>query len=250
MIQGGDPLGNGTGGPGYSFHDEFDPSLRHDGPGVLSMANSGPNTNGSQFFITHKETPWLDGKHSIFGRVARGQDVVNAIKQGDTIKTIRIVRNGAGAAAFQPDQASFEKLEAAAGKSAVEKSNAALGAEISKIEAKYPKASKSASGIWYVINKQGSGEKPQKGQKVSTNYKLTLLSGQVVDDSGRHGKPLEFNAGSGQVIPGWDEMILDMRPGENRTVVIPPELGYGERGAGNGLIPPNSFLEFEIELLK
>jgi peptidylprolyl isomerase len=110
MIQSGDPLGNGTGGPGYKFRDEFDPSLKHDGPGVLSMANAGPNTNGSQFFITHTATPWLDGKHAVFGRVVRGQDVVNAIKQGDKINSILIVRNGAAASAFQPNQASFDKL--------------------------------------------------------------------------------------------------------------------------------------------
>jgi peptidylprolyl isomerase len=114
MIQGGDPAGNGTGGPGYRFHDEFDPSLRHDGPGVLSMANSGPNTNGSQFFITHTATPWLDGKHAVFGRVVRGQDTVNAIRQGDRIKTVSIVRNGAAAQGFRPDQASFNKLQAEA----------------------------------------------------------------------------------------------------------------------------------------
>jgi peptidylprolyl isomerase len=110
MIQGGDPTGTGRGGPGYKFRDEFDPSLRHDGPGVLSMANAGPNTNGSQFFITHKATPWLDGKHTVFGRVVRGQDVVNAIRRGDKINTVRIVRNGAAASAFRPDQASFDKL--------------------------------------------------------------------------------------------------------------------------------------------
>ncbi|MDR2795652.1 MAG: peptidylprolyl isomerase, partial [Spirochaetaceae bacterium] len=238
MIQGGDPRGNGSGGPGYKFHDEFDPGLKHDGPGVLSMANSGPNTNGSQFFITHKATPWLDGKHSVFGRVVRGQDVVDAVRQGDTIKSIVIVRNGKAASAFQPNQVSFDNFEKAAVRTSAEKSNAARRADIAKIETKYPGASKSASGIWYVVNKQGSGDKPKKGQKVKTSYKLTLLSGQTIDASDKHGGSFEFAVGTGQVIPGWDEMLLDMRPGEKRTLVIPPELGYGESGAGNGLIPP------------
>jgi peptidyl-prolyl cis-trans isomerase A (cyclophilin A) len=110
MIQGGDPEGVGRGGPGYRFRNEIDPSLKHDRAGILSMANAGPDTNGSQFFITHKETPWLDGKHTVFGHVVEGQDVVNTIVKGDTIKTVKILRVGQKAKAFKGDEVDFQKL--------------------------------------------------------------------------------------------------------------------------------------------
>ena len=110
MIQGGCPQGRGTGGPGYKFKDECKPELKHAGPGILSMANSGPVSNGSQFFITHVATPWLDGKHTVFGHVTEGQDVVNKIAMGDKINTLKIVRVGEKAKAFKGDQADFEKF--------------------------------------------------------------------------------------------------------------------------------------------
>jgi peptidylprolyl isomerase len=113
MIQGGDPQGTGRGGPGYRFRDEFDKSLRHTGPGILSMANAGPGSNGSQFFITHVATPWLDDKHSVFGHVVEGQDVVNKIAVGDTIKTLKILRIGEKAKQFKGDEADFQKYSKA-----------------------------------------------------------------------------------------------------------------------------------------
>ncbi|MCL2608409.1 MAG: peptidylprolyl isomerase [Treponema sp.] len=249
MIQGGDPQGSGSGGPGYRFPDEIVPELRHDGPGILSMANAGPGTNGSQFFITLVETPWLDGRHTVFGRVIEGQDVVNATLQGDKINSVEIIRNGAAAGRFRADQATFDALLAEINAKAAENAKAQRDSDLAKAREKLPTASETASGILYVIDRQGNGNKPASGQTVQMNYVGSFLSGEVFDNSAFHGQPLEFEAGIGRVIRGWDEIVLDMRTGEKRTAVIPPELAYGEQGAGNGLIPPNSFLVFEMELV-
>jgi peptidylprolyl isomerase len=195
MIQGGDPQGNGTGGPGYRFPDEFVSTLKHDGPGVLSMANAGPGTNGSQFFITIVPTPHLDGRHTVFGRVVEGQNVVNSIRQGDKIEKITIIRNGPAAAAFKADQAAFDALLAEANAAGAAKLNAQRGADIARINSKYPGAAQSASGIRYIIQKQGTGAKPAAGKTVRVHYKGSLLSGAVFDDSALRGRPLEFKAG-------------------------------------------------------
>jgi peptidylprolyl isomerase len=250
MIQGGDPLGNGQGGPGYRFPDEIDPSLKHDGPGVLSMANAGPGTNGSQFFITHVATPWLDGKHTVFGRVAEGQHVVNAIRQGDRIERITIIRNGPLANAFKADQAAFDDLLRGAADAAAARVKAQRDADLALINRKYPNALQTTSGLRYIIQKEGTGPKPQAGKTVRVAYKGMLLSGDVFDSSDTQGRPLEFQAGTGKVIPGWDLMVMDMRVGEKRLAVIPPELAYGDKAVGNGLIPANSFLVFEMELVE
>jgi peptidylprolyl isomerase len=249
MIQGGDPQGTGSGGPGYRFPDEIVPSLKHDGPGVLSMANAGPGTNGSQFFITHKDTPWLDGNHTVFGRVVEGQNVVDAIRQGDKIRTISIIRNGPLASQFKADQATFDSLLREFSAAAADKARNQRNTDIAQITAKYPNATQTPSGVKYIVEKKGTGNKPAAGKTVQVHYKGSFLSGQVFDSSDIQGRPIEFQVGMGAVIKGWDEMIMDMQIGEKRVAIIPPELAYGERGAGGGVIPPNSFLVFEMELV-
>jgi peptidylprolyl isomerase len=248
VIQGGDPLGNGRGGPGYQFPNEIDPTLKHDGPGIVSMANAGPDTNGSQFFITHRAASHLDGLHPVFGRVIEGQNVVNAIRQGDRIEKVTIIRNGPQASAFKADQAAFDALLQNANAVKRAKLAAQRDADMAEIEKKYPNAAITASGLRYIVEKNGSGANPAPGKTVSVKYKGMFLSGKVFDNSDFSGGSVDFTLG--RLIPGMNEALLDMSPGEKRTVIIPPELAYGEQGAGNGAIPPNSFLVFDIELLK
>ena len=247
MIQGGCPKGDGTGGPGYSFPDEFDPSLRHDGPGVLSMANAGPGTNGSQFFITHVKTPWLNDKHSVFGRVVEGQDVVNSIRQGDKINTIRIERIGDEAKKFVVTKQIFSDLVEDAAKRAMERRRAEIEKVENEIANRWPNTVKTPSGLQYVVLKKGDGKKcPKYGQTVTVHYTGTLLDGRMFDSSVHRGQPASFKIG--QVIEGWNEALQTMSKGEKRTLIIPPELGYGVHGYP-GIIPPDSYLIFDVELL-
>ena len=243
MIQGGCPQGQGTGGPGYNFDDEFHPTLRHDGPGVLSMANAGPGTNGSQFFITHVETAWLDGKHTVFGHVVEGQDVVDAIAQGDTIDSLEIVRVGEEAQKWNAIEA-FRTFEGSREKRIAEQKKMAEEA-LEKLAAGFQKTE---SGLRYQIIQKGTGKQAEKGKKVSVHYQGALENGQVFDSSYKRKQPIDFTLGVGQVIEGWDEGIALLQVGDKARFVIPSYLGYGSRGAG-GVIPPDATLVFDVELM-
>lgn len=248
MIQGGDPLGSGMGDPGYKFPDEFDASLRHTGPGILSMANAGPGTNGSQFFITHVATPWLNDKHTIFGHVVLGQDVVNAIVTNDTMYTVRIVRVGKDAKAFDALKA-FVNGEENIRKKAEAKEKALKDAWDGKVKAKYPTAKKTATGLYYVVDVEGNGDMAKVGQTVVAHYTGTLFDdGKKFDSSVDRGTPFEFPLGQHRVIAGWDEGFGLFKVGSKGKLIIPSWLAYGANGAG-GVIPPNADLVFEVEML-
>ncbi len=249
MIQGGCPLQTGTGGPGYTFPDEIVSSLKFSGPGVLAMANAGPGTNGSQFFITHTATPHLNGRHTIFGHVVEGQEVVNAIEQGDTIEHVEIIRVGRDAKRFRTDQAAFDR-ELARIQDEENKAKQKERDRIRKmIREKWPEAHHTRSGIYYQVLKEGEGGTPKPGTTITVNYTgRLLLNGRKFDSSYDRGEPIRFEVGTGRVIRGWDEILVHMKKGEKRTLIIPPELAYGDRGAG-GVIPPGAWLVFDVELV-
>ena len=243
MVQGGCPLGTGTGDAGYKFDDEFHPELKHDAPGVLSMANAGPGTNGSQFFLTHIATPWLDNKHTVFGHVTSGQEVIDTIAQGDVLDSLEIVRVGSEAKSWDAVKAfdTFSK----SGEERLAAAKAAQAAELDKVAAGFEET---ASGLRYKLIQEGKGKKAESGKEVSVHYEGSLLSGQVFDSSYKRSAPIDFQLGVGKVIPGWDEGIALLKVGDKARFVIPSELAYGSAGAG-GVIPPNATLIFDVELM-
>ena len=244
MIQGGCPQGTGTGDPGYKFDDEFHPSLKHNRPGVLAMANSGPGTNGSQFYITHISTDWLDNKHTVFGHVVEGQDIVDAVEQGDVLESLEIIREGEEAKNWNAIEAfiTFKGLR--------NKRDAALKAEeeaeMEKLAAGFEKTE---SGLRYQFIQRGEGKKAESGKTVAVHYEGSLENGKVFDSSYPRKKPIEFRLGQGQVIEGWDEGIALLRVGDKARFVIPSYLGYGSHGAG-GANPPNATLIFDVEVME
>ena len=253
MIQGGCPLGNGTGDPGYKFPDEFRDNLIFDRPGLLAMANSGPGTNGSQFFITIVPTPWLNGKHTIFGEVVFGQDIVKTTRTNDVIKSIKIVRNGDDANSFTATQSDFDRCLDEALK--FEKEAAAKAAEEAKkaLEQLIDGCKQSKSGVYYKIVKEGKGNKIGEGKHVTCEYRGYLPDGRVFDASQafhpQGHEAIDFVAGAGDMIPGFDEMVQDMKVDETRTMIIPPQLAYGANGIP-GVIPGNSYICFDVTVVR
>jgi cyclophilin family peptidyl-prolyl cis-trans isomerase len=279
MIQGGDPLGDGSGDTGYKFRDEFS-DLHFDKGGVLAMANSGPGTNSSQFFITHVATPWLEGRHTIFGHVVEnGMETVNKIEQGDEIKTITIIRRGSKAKKFDAVK-TFNDFFAHEAENL--KKQAAIDAENKRIyQAKYKAviekkvaefaalkktANISRTGLAFKILSKGNGKKPENGAQLSINYSGFLEDGTLFDSNvsaiakefgtfdaqgeamGKYA-PISFEAGRKDgMIPGFIEGLENMSYGDKAILFIPSNLAYGAQGAG-GVIPPNANIIFEIEIL-
>ncbi len=243
MIQAGCPQGTGMGDPGYKFDDEFHPDLKHNKPGILSMANSGKATNGSQFFITHIPTEWLDNKHTVFGEVVEGQEIVNLIQQNDIMSSVEILREGKEACDWNAIKAfnEFKNKKDKELEGLISKEN-----DIIKEISKGFKETK--SGLKYIILKKGDGLKPFPGDLVKVHYKGQLLDQTVFDSSYKRNQPIEFKVGEGQVIPGWDEGIMLLNKGDKARFIIPSNLAYGSSGAG-GVIPPNATLIFEVELI-
>jgi peptidylprolyl isomerase len=247
MIQGGDPQGTGVGGPGYKFGDEIDEGLAFNKAGLLAMANSGKNTNGSQFFITEAPTEWLTGKHTIFGELVEGLPVVSTIENGEVMTKVSIIRIGEKAKAFDA-AAEFTK-----GKELLEKkqedADALLRMSAAEVaRTKYPDAKKTASGLYYVITKEGTGPQAAAGNTVYVDYTGTLVSGKKFDSSYDRGTPIDFTLGHGEVIAGWDEGLALLKKGAKATFIIPSSLAYGASGAGP-VIPPGATLIFDVELV-
>lgn len=262
MIQGGDPLGNGTGGPGYQFADEFPRDstgnliLKLDKPGVLAMANGGPATNGSQFFITLSPQPHLNGKHTVFGHVVEGQNVVDSLVRTNTkINKIKIVRIGENARDFDA-VAAFEKkfLEAEKMKEDY----------LQKINTYKEKSQRLPSGLKIYFIKKGNGKKPKKGSDILVHYEVHFTDGSLLDTNykdvakqygtydamrdkmkGYEPFPSKYSMDA-RLIQGFKEGLMQMKYGDEAILFVPYYLAYGENGSRG--VPPKTDLIFRLQI--
>ena len=267
MIQGGDPTGTGSGSPGYNFKDEFVDELKHDSAGILSMANAGPGTNGSQFFITHKETPWLDGAHTVFGNVVEGQDIVDKIEQGDSIINIEIIRQGNSAKKFNAPKifTNHFKEEEKRKKDEV-KTLEKLKKDVSKIHSDLKKKStETETGLKFFINERGDGDMVDENKVILTHYAVYFEDGNLLDTSilevaekfnmfdNRRAQaggysPIEAKVGAkDMMIQGFKEGLKLLKTGDKATLFLPYYLAYGETESRG--IPAKSNLIFEVEIV-
>ena len=279
MIQGGDPTGTGSGDPGYKFPNEIVDSLRHNSSGMLSMANSGPDSNGSQFFITLKETPWLDGMHTVFGKIVKGQEVVDkigAVETGEadrpvedvTIQEVNIIRKGSAAKKFDAPKVLKQKLQdfklEAEGRE--KRMSAQRESNKQRFEELKSEAKELESGLQIKFLEETDGEKPNTGDTVLVNYEGYLPNGELFDTNkedvaraadilnprrqemgGYAPYPMQYSPDA-PMIPGFKEGVQQLKVGEKAVIFIPAHLAYGERGMPP-VIPPNSDLIFNIELV-
>lgn len=274
MIQGGDHLGNGSGNPGYRFPDEIVDTLKHSRKGLLSMANGGPATNGSQFFITLKETPWLDGKHTVFGEIVLGQEIVDSIgsvettKPGDKpveaviIQEVNIINKGVTVPSFTAEMEKIERLKKDR-EERLAKVAAAMADELRGLE---EQAEELPSGLKVYWRHKGDGVKPKEGSKIRMNYSGYLDDGTLFDtcveeiaekydavdlqklDRGLYGPTVSDYSKEARLIPGFREGLLIMSVGDKSVLFIPSHLAFGQQGVPN-VIPPNADLVFELELV-
>ena len=280
MIQGGDPTGTGSGNAGYKFPNEIVDTLNHDSAGKLSMANSGPDTNGTQFFITLKETPWLNGLHTVFGEVVKSMDVVEAIGNVETndadrpledvvMEEVNIIRKGKAAKDFDAVQVLSEELQAfkAEAEEKQRKMDEQRAINAQRYEELEAEANELESGLKIVMLEEGEGPQPQQGDTVLVNYKGYLSSGDLFDTNiaevaeeagvlntkrqqmgGYAPMPMLYSKDA-PMIPGFKEGVQQLQVGDKAVLYIPAHLGYGERGAPP-VIPPSADLIFEVELVE
>ncbi|CAL2091556.1 peptidyl-prolyl cis-trans isomerase B (cyclophilin B) [Tenacibaculum sp. 190524A05c] len=257
MIQAGEPKGNRRANVGYTFDDEFPLNEKgqlihkHDSEGVLSMANAGPATNSSQFFITHKATPWLDGKHSVFGKVTYGQNIVDTILQNDIIEKVDIIRVGKSAKQFNAADIFMQEIQNAEERKKERETKIKLAKEQIKRDMDYYSSSVTSSGLRFLQLQKGNGKKVNPDLPTTVHYSLYDDLGNKIASSLDQNKAFTFtiNDPNYPLIAGWKEGAKMMREGEKARLFIPSYLGYGEVGR-LPVIKPNTDLIFEIEVLK